>query len=148
MSPSLQALAKAADERFPKLSGHGERTASYAVAAAHHLGILEARLKALRIAAALHYAWSDEGDCPCCEHAGNALSRWALGESPSAADFIRGMRADWNMAPLEASILAAACHYDLQRIDLEVPTTAYRPGISEALQAIIPVITPLDRRDV
>lgn len=130
------------------LEGHGERTASYAVGAAHLLGSPEPRLRALRIAAALHYAWCETGECPCCEPAVNALTRWTLDEAPSAADLIRGMCADWNMTPPEASILAAACHYDLQRITLVPPTTIYRPGVSEALQAIIPLITPLDRADV
>ena len=148
MTAALTALAREADKRFPVLEGHGERTASYAVATAHRLGVPEPRLRALRIAAALHYAWSETGACPCCEPAGNPLTRWTLDEAPFAADLIRGMRADWNMASPEASILAAACHYDLHRINLDAPLTVYRPGVTEALQAIIPLITPLDRADV
>ena len=148
MTPALTALAREADKRFPVLDGHGERTASYAVGAAHLLGVPEPRLRALRIAAALHYAWSETGECPCCEPGSTQLMRWTLDEAPSAADLIRGMRADWNMAPPEASILAAACHYDLHRLNLDAPTTIYRPGVAEALQAIIPLITPLDRADV
>jgi hypothetical protein len=148
LSPALKKLARAADERFPKLVGHGERTASYAVAAAQHFGVPQQRLIALRIAAALHYAWSESGDCPCCEPGGVALTRWTLSEAPPAADLVRAMRADWNMASPEASALAAACQFDLARLGIELKPVEYRPGNSDALRAVAPLITPLDRADV
>ncbi|MEO7454282.1 MAG: hypothetical protein ABIV13_05920 [Fimbriimonadales bacterium] len=148
MTRELQEMARRADERFPKLEGHGERTASYAVATAHRLGVSEPRLVALRIAAALHYAWAETGECPCCEPAGNTLTKWVLPEAPQSADFVRGMRADWNMAPTEASILAAACKFDLNRITMQASETTFRPGVEEALTAIAPLITPLNRSDV
>jgi hypothetical protein len=147
LTPSLRGLAQAADERFPKLVGHGERTASYAVAAAHRLGVAEHRLVALRIAAALHYAWSESGECPCCEPGGVALTRWTLPEAPPAADLVRAMRAEWNMVSPEASVLAAACRFDLAHIGIELEPFDFRPEIEEALQAIAPLVTPLDRAD-
>jgi len=148
LTPKLQALAKAADERFPKLTGHGERTASYAVATAYSLGIPDEQLRALRVAAAIHYAWSDESECPCCERVSVTLTRWTVPDAPRAADLVRGMRANWNMVPLSASILAAACHFDLQRLNIDMETVDLRTGVAEALHAIAPLITPLDRLGV
>jgi hypothetical protein len=130
------------------LEGHGERTASYAVATAHALGVSEQRLVSIRIAAALHYAWSETGECPCCEPGGVALTRWELKNAPQAADFVRGMRADWNMAPLESSILLAACRFDLRNYGFTLDDPSYRTGVVEALTSISPLITPLDRADV
>jgi hypothetical protein len=58
------------------------------------------------------------------------------------------MRADWNMAPLESSILLAACRFDLRRYGFSVEDAVYRAGVAEALASVAPLITPLDRADV
>lgn len=58
MSDSIHGLVKSAVARLEAhnhaRAGHAERTASYAVATAHRLGIREAELVAVRVAAALH----------------------------------------------------------------------------------------------
>jgi hypothetical protein len=128
-----------AEDRLPELRGHGERTASFAVATAHHLGVDQNRLSALRIAAALHFVWT-----PCCAPETQALVRGTLPENTLAADMIRSMHAQWNMAPLEPSILAAACRHDLANVGIDCADIVVRPGVTEALQAIAPLVTPLD----
>ena len=144
MSPELRAIAASADARFPKLEGHGERTASFAVGAAHAMGVSPERLVSLRVAAALHYSWLDVGECPCCGDPPSHILRWHLGREPRAADFIRGMFASWNMAPIESSILAAACRLDLAEMGIEATPIDYRPGVVEAIDSIKALVTPLD----
>jgi hypothetical protein len=130
-----------ADRKFPKLAGHGERTASYAVTCAHALGIPLPNLQSLRIAAALHFAFDEVNkECPCCSP--STKRNVELSDS-RAADYLRSMYAEWNMAPTEASILFAACRHDLKKIGLYEDTVPVRPGVVEALQSIDALITPL-----
>ena len=137
-------MAASADARFPKLRGHGERTASFAIATAKAMNVSPERLISLRIAAALHYSWLDTGECPCCSDPPSQILRWHLAQDPLAADFIRGMFATWNMAPIESSILAAACRLDLATIEIHATEIEYRSGVPEALESIMPLVTPLD----
>lgn len=128
-----------AEQKHPELKGHGERTASFAVAAAHAMGVLEPRLISLRIAAALHFSI-----CNCCENDQRVLLRMVLPDAPPAADFIRGMHAEWRMVTVESSILRAACRHDLRHIGIECPREEYRPGVIEALNEVAQLITPID----
>ena len=118
----------------PELKGHGERTASFAVATAQAMGVSGHRLVSLRIAAALHFAFGSCGE----------ITKIDLPEAPQSADVIRGMTADWNMATLESSILAVACAYDRANCGLDHVIKEYRPGIPEALQNVARLITPID----
>ncbi|MDQ2986107.1 MAG: hypothetical protein M3R13_05230 [Armatimonadota bacterium] len=144
MTNSLRALAAEADLRFPQLKGHGERTASYAVGTGYELGLPATRLAQLRLAAALHYSWSAQADtCPCCVLDSRELVRFELPEATQAADVIRGMMAEWRMVPIDASILFAACRFDLVRIGIECETFEVRPGVSEALTRVSELISPV-----
>jgi hypothetical protein len=125
-----------ADIRFPKLAGHGERTASYAVACAQAMNVPMAKLRSLRIAAALHYA-----TCPC--YGGRGKREFIETEDRRANDYIHGMFSDWNMVALESSILAAACRLDLEKIGITAEVLTFRPGIMEAMASVSSLITPI-----
>lgn len=145
MSPAFQAAMREAEERFPALVGHGERTASFAVATAERLGAPPERLAALRVAAALHFSWSPTQEaCPCTEPDVRHLLRFDMPDYAAAADMIRSMFAPWRMVPVEASILRAACLHDLKNIQVNTQPYEPRPGVQEALVAVAPLIVPLD----
>lgn len=135
MTQPLRALLIEAEERNPELKGHGERTASFAVATAQAMGVADHRLASLRIAAALHFAF---GLCDASKQ------KVDLPNAPQAADFIRGMSAEWNMAALESSILSAACDHDRKNCGIAHETREYRPGVLESLHSVAELITPID----
>jgi hypothetical protein len=99
------------------------------------MGIEEHRLIALRIAAALHFVFG------LCDEVKKEI---ALPEAGRAADMIRGMTATWNMAPLESSILAAACAHVRANCGLDHTIKDYRYGVLEALHNVGELITPID----
>lgn len=135
MTLHFRTLLAEAEGRHPELAGHGERTASFAVATAYAMGVTGRRLASLRIAAALHFAF---GPCDVTKQ------QIELDDALQAADMIRGMTAEWNMASLESSIIAAACSHDRARVGLQPVRKEYRPEVLSALESIAELIHPVD----